>query len=71
MKNRIKEFVDSRKITVYQFWKDTGISRTTAYALYNEPDQYPGKNVMEAICNAYKVQPGDLLTWVPKEKVSS
>lgn len=67
MKNRIKEFVDGRKITVYQFWKDTGISRTTAYALYNEPDQYPNKNVMDAICTRYNVQPGELLYYVSTE----
>lgn len=64
MKNRIKQLVDSKGISVYQFWQDTGISRNTAYALYNNPDQYPGRDVMDAICATYKVQPGELLEWV-------
>lgn len=67
MKNRVKEFVDSRELTVYQFWKKTGISRTTAYALYNDAEQYPGKNVMDAICMTFNVQPGELLAWAPAE----
>lgn len=66
MKNKIKEFVDRQGISVYQFWQDTGISRTTAYALYNNPAQYPGRDVMDAICSKYRIQPGDLLEWVPE-----
>jgi len=68
MRNRIKELVDSRGLTVYQFWKATGISRTTAYDLYKDPSQYPGKNVMDAICDTYKVQPGELLVWIPNKE---
>ena len=64
MRNLIKPFLDSRDVSVYRFWQDTGISRTTAYALYNNPEQYPGRDVMDAICSVYKVQPGDLLQWV-------
>lgn len=59
--NRIKEFLSERGLTAYQLWKATGISRTTAYALYNEPNQYPGKNVMESICQTFKASPGELL----------
>lgn len=70
MRNRIKEFVDSQNITVYQFWKATGISRTTAYDLYNNPEQYPGKNVMEAICKRFPgTQPGSLIEYIPDEVV--
>ena len=67
MKNRIKEFVDAKGLSVYRFQKETGISRTTAYALYNDASQYPAKNVMAAICRAYRVQPGDLLVFIPDE----
>ncbi len=67
MRNRVKQFVDAQGITVYQFWKDTGISRTTAYALYNQPEQYPGRDVMDAICTRYRVQPSELLEWINDE----
>jgi DNA-binding Xre family transcriptional regulator len=71
VKNRVKEFVDSKGITVYQFRKETGIANKTAYDLYNHPGQYPGKNVMEAICRVYNLQPGDLLEYLPCEKVQA
>jgi DNA-binding Xre family transcriptional regulator len=71
MRNRIKKLVDSKGISVYQFWQDTGISRNTAYALYNNPDQYPGRDVMDAICATYRVQPGDLLEWVGDQSVAT
>lgn len=64
MRNKIKEFVDSQNLTVYEFRKRTGIANKTAYDLYNKPEQYPGKDVMEKICTSFKVQPGVLLEWV-------
>jgi DNA-binding Xre family transcriptional regulator len=71
MRNRIKEFVDSRGMSVYQFWQETGISRTTAYSLYNNSAQYLGRDVMDAICSRYKIQPDALLEWIPSEEMSN
>lgn len=51
-------------ITVYEFRAKTGIANKTAYDLYNNPGQYPSKNVMEKICSTFKVQPGVLVEWV-------
>ncbi|WP_442936137.1 helix-turn-helix domain-containing protein [Nostoc sp.] len=45
----------------YQFWQETGISRTTAYNLYNNSAQYLGRDVMDAICSRYNIQPDTLL----------
>lgn len=71
MRNRIKEFVDSRGISVYQFWHETGISRTTAYNLYNNSAQYPARDVMDAICTRYGIQPDILLKWIPDEELKN
>ncbi|NET32956.1 MAG: helix-turn-helix transcriptional regulator [Cyanothece sp. SIO1E1] len=71
MKNKIKEFLDGRGITVYKFRQDTGLANKTAYDLYNNPFQYPAKGVMEKICKTYKIQPGILLEWVPDTEVAS
>ncbi|MEH1923256.1 helix-turn-helix domain-containing protein [Nostoc sp.] len=68
MRNRIKEFVDSKGMSVYQFWQETGISRTTAYNLYNNSAQYLARDVMNAICTRYRVQPDILLKWIPDEE---
>jgi len=70
MRNRVKELVDSRGLTVYRFWQETGISRNTAYELYNNPDRYPMADVMEAICRTYKVTPSDVIEWIPDEDVN-
>lgn len=64
IRNRVRVLVDRLELTVYRFGKATGISQTTAYALYNNPGQYLGKDVMDAICRVYGVQPGELLEWV-------
>ncbi|MBD1871957.1 helix-turn-helix transcriptional regulator [Nodosilinea sp. FACHB-131] len=64
VKNRIKEFVDARGITPYKFRQDVGIAQRTAYDLYNKPEQLPRSSVLDKICNAYEVQPGELLEWV-------
>ncbi|HLP92218.1 MAG TPA: helix-turn-helix domain-containing protein [Nostocaceae cyanobacterium] len=62
--NTIKQLVDKKGISVYQFRKETGIAQATAYRLYNNPDEIPRKDVMEAICRTYKVQPGEILAWI-------
>jgi DNA-binding Xre family transcriptional regulator len=67
VKNKIKQFLDSRGVTPYQFERDAKIAHRTAYDLYNNPDQLPSSTVLTKICDAYKVQPGELLEWVEKE----
>lgn len=69
IKNRVKEFVDRMGITRYQFYKETGISPGTAYNLYDNPDWIPQVNVLDKICERYKVQPGDLIYWVPSSSL--
>lgn len=70
VKNKIKQFVDDRGITRYQFGKDTKLSATTAYALYDNPWQVPHVTAMNKICDTYRVQPSELIEWVPPEEVS-
>ncbi len=64
LRNRIKEFVDSRGITPYQFRKDTALAANTAYNLYNDPDYIPGAGAMLKICQTYNVQPGVLIEYI-------
>lgn len=71
IRNRIKSLVDARGDTRYKFWKRTGVSQNTAYNLYNDPTQIPVAEVMNRICDAYGVQPGDFLIHVPDEKIAS
>lgn len=68
MRNKIKQFLDDRGITPYQFRKDTGVAQRTAYDLYNNPEQLPSSTVLGKICDTYEVQPGELLEWIPPTK---
>jgi len=67
IQNTIKEFVDSRGISVYRFMQDTGMSQPTAYDLYNIPSKIPTGDTLDKICRAYRVQPGALLRYVEDE----
>ena len=64
VKNKIKQFLDNKGITPYRFRADTGIAPSTAYDLYNNPDRLPNSNVLTKICDAYEIQPGEVLEWV-------
>lgn len=73
MRNKIKEFlktqIDPRTgkqgISAYRFWKDTNLSRPTAYRLVADPAYIPTGDVLDKICSAYLIQPGELLVWLP------
>lgn len=71
MKNLVQPFLDSQGITPYRFWHDTGISRVTAYKLYNDASYIPGADVLVKICDAYKIQPGVILVWTPDNEGSN
>jgi DNA-binding Xre family transcriptional regulator len=71
MRNKIKEFLDSKGVTPYQFWKQTEVAQRTAYDLYNNPEQYPSRDVMDKICSTYGIQPGQILEWVKSAEVGS
>ena len=64
IRNRVRQFVEDRGITIYRLREDTKISNTTVYALANNPEQIPDAGTMDAICRAYGCQPGELLEYV-------
>lgn len=61
--NKIQGLVDSRGISVYRFRQNTGIGQRTAYDLYNDPTKVPSGDVLDKICSAYGIQPGEILHW--------
>ena len=67
LRNKIKEFVDNRGLSVYRFERDTGIAHRTAHDLYNKRSQIPAPSVLTKICDAYQVQPGELLEWMKQD----
>ena len=77
MLHRIKEFLDKRpdsisgsdQTTPYRFWQDTGIGRDTAYRMYGDPTYIPSSKALNKICEAYNLQPGEFLYYVPDNEV--
>jgi DNA-binding Xre family transcriptional regulator len=65
VRNTLAQFIEARGITPYRFWKDTGVSQPTAYRLCRNQKDIPTGDVMDAICRAYNLQPGDFLEYVP------
>ena len=66
MINTVKKLVDSKGISVYKFRQDTGIAQRTAYDLYNDPKHLPSMSTLVKICDAYKIQPSEVIryaTW--------
>jgi DNA-binding Xre family transcriptional regulator len=71
MRNKIKQFLESRGLSAYRMIQDANISDTTGYKLAADPGYIPSAKVLEAICEAYRVQPGELLEWIPSKEVST
>ncbi|MFN6571087.1 helix-turn-helix domain-containing protein [Dendronalium sp. ChiSLP03b] len=69
IRNKVKQFVDGLGITRYRFQKDTGIAPSTAYNLYDNPDWIPQVTALNKICDYYRVQPSELIYWVPPEEI--
>jgi DNA-binding Xre family transcriptional regulator len=68
VQNTIKAFIENRKISVYRFRQDIGVAQSTAYDLVNNPDRIPNADVLNKICEAYQIQPGAILSWVPDKE---
>ena len=64
MINQVKAFLEKRKLTVYQFVKETGIAPTTGYKLAKNPKHLPSITVLAALCDTYEVQPSEFVQWV-------
>ena len=67
MINTLKDLLESRKKTRYWLWKETGLAQNTAYRLHDDPKYIPGGEVMDAVCKALNVQPGEWLRYIPEE----
>lgn len=71
VKNKLRELLTAREITVYRFQRDVGVAQRTAYDLVNNPYQLPSSTVLSKICDAYRIQPNEVLEWIDPEKLSA
>ena len=64
VKNRLKDVLIhllGEEITAYRVSKMTGLGNSTVLRVLNNPDWYPDKSTMEAICKTFRIQPADFL----------
>ena len=66
--NRLKEFCEERGISAYSIQRDTAVSASTIYRLNKDPSLMPSSPTIEALCDYYKVQPTEIIRWVPDEE---
>jgi DNA-binding Xre family transcriptional regulator len=48
--------------------QDAKISDTTGYKLAADPTYIPSSKILEALCETYRIQPGEILEWFPAEE---
>jgi DNA-binding Xre family transcriptional regulator len=64
LKNRVKEFTESKGLTIYKFVQQTGIAMSTGYKLSQNPSHLPSITVLQAICDRYEIQPNEIVYWI-------
>lgn len=64
---RLAELLKARNWTPYRLAQETGLTVPTVYRLAN-PDAQFGRitvDTLDRLCAALRVQPGELLEWMP------
>ena len=62
IKSNLAVLLAERRMKMYQLAEKAGISRNTVSAVYNDGLKMISRDVMDAICEALAIQPGDLFT---------
>ena len=64
--NRLKPLIDARKISSFKLSKEACVSPTTTRKIYNDKSYIPSPSVLEQLCIALDVQPGEILEISPR-----
>ncbi len=65
---RLSAILGERRIKLSELCAQAGIAKNTALALYHERAKGVSFNVLDKICAALDIEPGDLLKRVPDEE---
>lgn len=67
---KVAELLRERDWTAYQLAKEAGLSMPVAYRLASPDGGFRRLDVetLDALCRTFKVQPGELLEWVPEKR---
>ena len=67
---KVADQLEKRRWTAYRLAKEAGLTMTVAYRLAAPDGGFQRLEVetLDALCRTFKVQPGELLEWVPDRK---
>jgi putative transcriptional regulator len=65
---RLPEIMRRRSISIRELSRVTGITYTTVRAVYHGQRRSIQLSVLDAICQALEVQPGDVIVYTPPDK---
>lgn len=63
--NRLPELLEQREISIRQLSRDTGVTYTTIWALYHGQRRSVQLEVLDAVCEVLRVQPGEIYRYTP------
>ncbi len=66
--NRLSEIMGRQRVNVSDLARRTGVTRNTVAKLYHGEAQQVDLRVLDRVCWALGVQPGDLLVYEPDEE---
>lgn len=64
-----KEFLESRRITLEEVARDTGVSRPTLTRIISQRGYSTTVDVLEKLCSYFDCDIGDLVQYVPEHEV--
>jgi DNA-binding Xre family transcriptional regulator len=70
---RVADLMRARGLTPYAFGKAVGITYPTAYRLARPSGDFGRleRETINRLCEFFRVQPGELIEWVPDNQESS
>jgi DNA-binding Xre family transcriptional regulator len=70
VKLKVAALLKERGLTAYALAKETALTEPRAYRLASEDGQFDRleHDAINELCAFFKVQPGELLEWIPDKK---
>lgn len=69
MINRLAEILESRQITKYRVYRDSGVSKQTIYNMVNDSAYLPDGRTISSLCDYLMISPDELLLWTPPQEM--
>jgi len=69
IKFKLSDMMGKYKLNITEVSDKTGLSRSTVGSIYHEKAKRIDYDTLEKLCILFNCQPGDMLEYVPEERV--